>query len=113
MVFRLCCSVWHSNGRRVQFAGNGDHNELTSPDSRACAYMPLQGGERAELQEFTALEYGIVAAEELSLRSEAEELRAASEAAAAELDTARGRLAEAEATLQQRDAEVGGAVIVA
>ena len=66
----------------------------------------LQGSERQELQEFTALEFDIHTAEELSLRQQAEELHAAGEQRAAELVEARSKLADTEAALQQWEAKV-------
>mgnify|MGYP006973276301 CR=1 FL=1 len=65
-----------------------------------------QGSERQELQEFTALEFDIHTAEELSLRQQAGKLQAAGEQRAAELGEARSKLADTEAALQQREDEV-------
>lgn len=77
------------------------------PVARSPARCRLpQGGERAELLEFTALEFDIGTAEDRSLRQEVQQLGQAGQQAAAELVDVQGRLAEAEAALQQRGAEV-------
>ena len=66
-----------------------------------------QARQARELQDFTALEHGLLADAERCLGAEAAQARADAAAAATQLAEARRRLVDADAALLQRDDEVG------